>query len=200
MQSKLRGSESEILSAAANGDETAFTQLFETFHQELGAFLLRLTKSKVLSEEIVQETFLKIWLNREALKEVKSFRAYLFTVSRNRALNTLRDETKRTFLRDDPFVSPNVTEEPGGIQREQEDKYGMLEKAVSMLPPQQQKVWKLNKEEGLSYQNIAQRLELSPETVKRHVSLAMASVIRYVKTHKKNLLAMLPQSLLVALT
>lgn len=88
----------KLLNAVASGDKGAFTKLFYMFHQELGEFILKLTKSKPIAEEVVQEVFIKVWTHREALSGVKSFRAYLFTVARNHAFNVLRDETRKPSL------------------------------------------------------------------------------------------------------
>lgn len=183
--------ESDILSAVANDDRKAFAQLFYAFHHELGAFAYRLTKSSVLAEEIVQDTFMKVWEHRHDLPNVKSFRAYLFTISRNHAFNAMRSETKRKFLHDALPAETLLSDEPTGFHHEKEELYGIVEKAVILLPPQQQRVWRMNKEKGLSYQKIADELHLSPQTVKRHVSLAMAAVMRYIKHHTIPLLTLL---------
>lgn len=175
----------KLLNAVASGDKGAFTKLFYMFHQELGEFILKLTKSKPIAEEVVQEVFIKVWTHREALSGVKSFRAYLFTVARNHAFNVLRDETRKTFLIEDFERYPLVDTDDTAVEKEA--LYAIVEKAVALLPPQQQKVWKLNKEEGLPYQKIAEQLKLSPLTVKRHISLAMASIIRYVRAKGSHL-------------
>lgn len=175
----------KLLNAVASGDKGAFTKLFYMFHQELGEFILKLTKSKPIAEEVVQEVFIKVWTHREALSGVKSFRAYLFTVARNHAFNVLRDETRKTLLIEDFERYPLVDTDDTGVEKEA--LYAIVEKAVALLPPQQQKVWKLNKEEGLPYQKIAEQLKLSPLTVKRHISLAMASIIRYVRAKGSHL-------------
>lgn len=175
----------KLLNAVASGDKGAFTKLFYMFHQELGEFILKLTKSKPIAEEVVQEVFIKVWTHREALSGVKSFRAYLFTVARNHAFNVLRDETRKTLLIEDFERYPLVDTDDTAVEKEA--LYAIVEKAVALLPPQQQKVWKLNKEEGLPYQKIAEQLKLSPLTVKRHISLAMASIIRYVRAKGSHL-------------
>jgi len=183
MWHKVTEADTETLIAIANGDRKAFARLFHVFHQELGEFVYRITKSKAISEEIVQDAFMKIWLHRNELPEIRSFRSYLFTITRNHTFNTLRDEMKKSFLSEalpaDLFLADDAAE----TYSKKEELFGILEKAVAQLPPQQQKVWRMNKEEGLPYQQIAEKLKLSPETVKRHISLAMASVLRYVKVH-----------------
>ena len=184
----LTEAEADVLAAIADGDRNAFAQLFYRYHQELGEYVYRLTKSKIISEEVVQDAFMKVWVHRSQLPGIRSFRAYLFTITRNHAFNTLRDETRKAFFNEE--LSPDLfkVEDPGNTLSETEEMYGIVEKAVAQLPRQQQKVWRMNKEEGLPYQQIADELQLSRETVKRHITLAMASVLRYVKVHRNTFL------------
>ncbi|GAA4447940.1 RNA polymerase sigma-70 factor [Ravibacter arvi] len=172
--------EAEILAAVANGDRKAFSLLFYRFHQELGAFITRITKSDALAEEIVQDTFMKVWTNRHTLADVRNFRAFLFTIARNHSFNALRDETQKKF-RLEALSSALSFSDTADDSPDKEVLFGIVDKAVSQLPPQQQKVWRMSKEQGLAYHQIAESLQLSPETVKRHISLAMASVSRYVR-------------------
>ncbi len=188
MWRNLTEAEADTLIAIADGDRNAFARLFYRYHQELGEYVYRLTKSKIISEEIVQDAFMKVWVNRAMLPGIRSFRAYLFTITRNHAFNTLRDETKKAFLNEELSKDLFMIEDPEDTISEAEDLYGIVEKAVAQLPRQQQKVWRMNKEEGLPYQQIADKLQLSRETVKRHITLAMASVLRYVKVHRNTFL------------
>lgn len=184
MWRKAPEAETKLLNAIACGDRDAFTRLFYMFHQELGEFVFKLTKSKTTSEEVVQEVFIKIWTNRNVLPGIKSFRAYLFTITRNHTFNALRDETRKVFLSESLSAELLQADDSTEAVHEKEELYNIVEQAVALLPPQQQKVWRMNKEEGLPYRKIAEQLKLSPLTVKRHISLAMASIIRYVRGHR----------------
>ena len=82
--------EKELLVKVSQGDENAFGQLFTLYYNQLGDFIMRIAESRPLAQEIVQDVFLKIWLNRATLAEVESFRAYLFVVARNHAFNCLK--------------------------------------------------------------------------------------------------------------
>ncbi len=180
MTLKVIYNELELLEKTANGDEQAFSDLFYTFHQELGDYVFRLTRSLPMAEEIVQDTFLKIWVRREELSEVRNFRAYLFTLSRNHAFNMLRNEARQAALDKDWADHYPILEEQDAVSN-REKLFGFIEEAISLLPPQQQKVWKMSREDGLKHEEIAQELQLSRETVKRHISLALAAISRYVR-------------------
>ena len=72
------------------GDENAFAKLFKNYYNQLGGFIMRLTESEALTQEIVQDVFLKIWINRAAPAEIDCFKAYLQVVAKNYAFNCLK--------------------------------------------------------------------------------------------------------------
>lgn len=183
--------EKSLLLAIAAGDEEAFTRVFYRYHQKLGAFILRLSESAELTQEITQDVFLKIWTNRSALTEVAHFEAYLFTVARNQAFNALkklsRDQLKKQeWLR---YAAPVVDDgdEPGLT----EEDFRVLHEAIGKLPPQQQKIYMLRSSSGMKYEDIARQLGLSFETVKKHMLLARRSIKSYIGAHGHTLLFLL---------
>ena len=105
--------ETALLKEVAGGSEQAFTTLFHRWQPFLATHIYRITESAVITEEIVQDVFLKIWQTRESLGEVQHFKAYLLVVSKNHALNTLQ-KIARDFARQQEYVQTQpVTEEPG---------------------------------------------------------------------------------------
>ncbi|MFY9361761.1 MAG: sigma-70 family RNA polymerase sigma factor [Dysgonamonadaceae bacterium] len=94
--------ENEILLIRAfkNGDQKAFEKLFERYHKKLYAYLMRLLDSKEYAEEIVQESFIKIWEKREEFIEGYSFDAFLFTIAKNTFLNFTREKVNRRVFED----------------------------------------------------------------------------------------------------
>lgn len=177
-----------LLVEAAEGNEQAFAQLFYSSHQELGEYIFYLTKSLPLSEEIVQDVFIKIWQKKEQLLTINNFRAYLFTISKNYAFNALRQQAREAaklqkwlLHTEEQFNTP--------YDPDLEKYYVLIETAIAQLPPQQQKAWLLSRQEGLKHEEIASMLSLSRETVKRHISLALSSIKRYAQNHVYPLIA-----------
>jgi RNA polymerase sigma-70 factor (ECF subfamily) len=168
--------ERELLYSIAKGDEAAFGRLFHAYHQRLGAFIYRLTESFPATQEIVQDVFMRIWLKRETLPEVGSFEAYLFVAARNHALNYLRKVARERALeaarKEATAVAP--------ADADPDERFELLEQAIAHLPPQQQNVYILHRRQGLSHAEIAERMHLSVETVKKHMSLALRSIRAYV--------------------
>ncbi|MDR6944342.1 RNA polymerase sigma factor [Mucilaginibacter pocheonensis] len=173
--------ERELLIQVASGNEHAFRQLFIAYHQQLGVHMLRITNIPELAEEVVQDVFVKIWLTRETLVGVDNFKAYLFVISKNHALNCLKKLAKERVLikQLEDSRADAVVPEVGGTNMY----YNLLDEAIDQLPPQQQKVYLLSRHSRLKYTEIADQLELSRETVKKYLQMATASITEYVHEH-----------------
>jgi RNA polymerase sigma-70 factor (family 1) len=190
MSLKVVHDEFHLLEKVSKGDQQAFALLFYEFHQDLGSYVFRLTKSQPVAEEIVQDVFVKVWTKRDQLNDVKNFRAFLFRVARNQAFNSLRDEARKALLNQEWSLGLSFSEDPGyGVDRER--MFDLIDEAIALLPPQQKKAWQLSREDGMKHEEIADRLHLSRETVKRHISLAIAFITRHVKNQADTVLAVL---------
>jgi RNA polymerase sigma-70 factor (family 1) len=173
--------EKELLLRVACGDEHAFSELFNTHHQLLGTHIYRITDSVELAEEVVQDVFLKIWMSRETLTAVQNFRAYLFVISKNHALNCLRKLTKERIHQKtlEENAMAMVPEDTSGL----DTYYSLLDQAIDHLPPQQQKVYLLSRHNRLKYDEIANQMGLSRETVKKYLQGATHSITSFVQSN-----------------
>lgn len=171
--------ENEVLRHAAAGDERAFGILFNRYHQRLGNHIFRLTKSYELAEEIVQDVFLKIWIGRESLSEIQNFQAYLYVISKNHALSCLKKVAQeKTISTDFNETIYDVEMEEAG---EEHERYALIDEAIDHLPPQQRQVYLLSRHERLQYAEIAVRLNLSRETVKKYLQISSESISSYIR-------------------
>lgn len=180
-----------LLDKVAAGDEYAFAELFQNYHQLLGAFIMRLIKSEPLTQEIVQDVFVKIWINRGVLSGIACFKAYLIVVARNHTLNSLkqiaRDRIRQTAWVDSVLrLAANDQNETDTINTSE-----LIDQAVALLPPQQKKVYLLSRREGLHQEEIAVQLNISLETVKKHIVLALRFLKNHLRTHIGMLLFLL---------
>ena len=181
--------ERELLDLIAVGSESAFQELFFRWEPRLSGFIFRITKSKEVTSEIVQDVFLKIWTNRETLVNVSNFKAYLFVISRNQALNELKKilrELKRHHSLDDQHT--NLWQEDNTQQDEQ---YLLMDEAIRKLPERQQQVFVLSRYERLTYHEIAEKLNIGKESVKTHLKLATASVTAYLKSRARQIILLM---------
>jgi RNA polymerase sigma-70 factor (ECF subfamily) len=161
----------------AGGDEAAFHTLYSDHRDRIYNIALRILQSASLAEDVLQEVFLKIWLGREKLPEIKCFSAYLNTITRNHIYNTLRKQAYEELLLERLFPLQMATLRSTALDdisyRELRE---ALQKVVATLTPQQKRVFELSRMEGLKHEDIARQLNVSRETVKKHVSEALRMV------------------------
>jgi RNA polymerase sigma-70 factor (ECF subfamily) len=171
--------EQELLKLVAEGDKNAFTQVYNNYRNKIYSIAFELTESTTVAEEIVQDTFLKIWVKRESLLEVEHFRAYLFTITRNYVFTALKRIARKesievSAIQDVPLYDHDTED------RVLNNEYTrILQAAIDRLPEQQKQVYNLIKKEGLKREEAAAALHLSPETVKTHLAQAMRSIRTY---------------------
>lgn len=165
--------ESDLLALVAGGDERAFAELFECYYRQLGEYVYRLTESIVVSEEIVQDVFIKIWQKREILASLDSFTYYLFILSKNQTLNYLRKVAKEKIKQTEWLKAFDENSDGDYLL---EEYHNLIDNAVEKLPPQQKKVYQLTRIERLKHEEVAEILGLSVETVKKHAKLAIKAI------------------------
>ncbi|WP_164974213.1 RNA polymerase sigma factor [Filimonas effusa] len=182
--------EKALLQLVADGDELAFTQLFNSYWNTVYAQALAYLKSVSLAQDIVQEVFLKVWHKRAALPAVERIDNYIFIIARNEIISQLRKKLPEGDASALPEQAPELVMQPDK-QYAYRQQHQLLAKAVELLPPQRKLVFSLNRYEGLSYEEIAQQLGISRETVKGHMVKALAFVRTYLVSHGDVLLLLL---------
>lgn len=171
--------EAALLEKVARNDEKAFAALFNRYRDQVYTVALRLSGSEILSEEIVQDVFLKIWLKRETLREIRDFKSYLFIVSRNHIFSALRQLARRQGAIDEFTsllpLSGNAAEDTLAEKEYRE----ILRRAIDRLPPQQKQVYLYCREQGLKREEAARLMDIAPETVKAHLAKASRFIRAY---------------------
>lgn len=164
--------ENKLLLELSQGSELAFTNMYNQYKNIVYSTAFRITKSKIQSEEAVQDIFLKIWQNRESLTEINNLENYIYIISRNHLFNSIKKIARETNLISE--ISPNENSFIDTDTSIKDEQYNtILNQIVDQLPPQQQKVYKMAKWDGLSHQKIGENLGISTETVKKHMAQAL---------------------------
>ncbi len=189
--------ETILLAKVANGDERAFSELFDVHFNKLGNHVFRITKSLEVSEEIVQDTFIKIWLGREKLKEVRNFSDYLFIVGKNLTLDHLRKRAKQMVLSADLEAYLKDAESTAETENPLENYRALIDNAVDKLPAQAKKVYIMSRHQRFKYDEIATSLGISPETVKKHIQYAVSFIKKDVSANVDLIILMILTSQLV---
>lgn len=160
----------------AEGDTTAFRELFDAYRQRLYAASCKITKSNDAAEDIVQEIFTRIWEKRVYLTEIENPEAYIFTMAYHEAFRYLKqvssDQKLYESLKNRIKTANNKTEEWLEVKETQQ----LIDHVIDGLPSQRQLIYKLSREDGLSYKEIACRLHISPLTVKKQLQLALRTI------------------------
>lgn len=179
--SKDLSNENLLLIKIAEGDEIAFRKIFDHYQQRVFTFAQKITRSDTDAEEIVQDIFLKIWFNRNQLVSIENFGAYLNRLVRNHALNVLRHEAVVYKAKQDILI--NSSEEDLATQQvlDYKETKEILEAVVKRLPEQQQRVYAMCHVEGMKYNEVAEQLNISSDTVHYHMKLALATIREHFK-------------------
>jgi RNA polymerase sigma-70 factor (ECF subfamily) len=180
INSSYQPSEAALLQLTAQGDTAAFHRLFDRYRDPVFSFAMHYTHRREAAEEIVQETFLKVWLHREKLPQLERFEAWLFVVTRNFSYSYLRKLAREAAVLQKWGTShvPDVeTPDEWLLTKEYAQ---LLEQAIEQLPPQQKQVYILYRNNQLRQEDIARELGLALSTVKTHLSLAKRSIIFYL--------------------
>lgn len=164
--------EKKAITRIKNGDKEAFTFLYQRYWSKVYNFTNLYILSPDASEEIVQEVFIKLWENREDIDEHKNFDGYLFIITRNLIFNHSRQDFNRLFYQ---ATMLKAVEESYSVEEELEtaDLREYIHSLIDMLPPRQQEVFRMSREDQLTYNEIAQKLQISEKTVERHMTEAL---------------------------
>lgn len=177
--------EKELLQLSTEGDEKAFAEIFHRYKFKLYGFIYRLTQSQEMAEDIVQETFLRLWKNRDQLDHIEHLSSYIFRMAQNQAITSFKRMAMETMiirqlLTGEKEFAPSTPESELALKEME----ALFRKAIDNLPPQQKKVYLLSREEGLKHEEIAERLQISRGTVKNH----MIQLLRTLRSQlEKNL-------------
>lgn len=168
-------------------DPAAFIeQLFKAFYAPLGGVVYRVVPDRAVVEDILQDVFLRLWQGLDSLPPIESYRAYLTRMALNAALRHQQRARRQVAWDDAPPasapVAPDALAELHATETAQ-----AVQAALAQLPPQCRVVFELSRYEALSYQQIAEALEISPKTVENQMGKALRILRRELAGVLKNL-------------
>ena len=175
--------EQDLLRQLIRGDIAGYEVLFHKYYPTFFAFIKGMTKETAVAEDIAQNIFMKVWLNREKLDAAKSIRNYLFVLAKHEIYNYFRTKSRsHTSTRaPTPRRAPNLPS-----RNEIEEKLDLAETAeqveiiVGKMPPQRQQIFRMSRFEHMPSREIAEQLNLSVRTVDKHLELALKELRKYL--------------------
>lgn len=169
----------QLFLQVAEGDEKAFETLFNAFLPKLYPFIIKFIKSEPAAQEIIQETFIRVWLSRDKLSEIDNPGGWLYKVASNECYSYLRKS-----ILNNKFLNP-ITFEPDPVNSTHEnlalkELNRVIGEAINKLPAQRKKIYRMSRDEGMTIPEIASILNLSPNTVKNALVTSLKFIREYL--------------------
>ena len=165
--------DNELLGRLRVGDPTALREVLKRSLPALRLYAERILGGSGDPEEAVQEAFIRLWTHRERWRGEASIRSLLYSITRNAALDEIRRRKREVPFSEEPLLSPRCECPSPLVRLEEEELRRAAEEAISRLPPRRQEIFRLVREGGLTYREVAEVLDLSPQTVANLMSLAL---------------------------
>jgi RNA polymerase sigma-70 factor (family 1) len=175
--------EEALFRRLSQSDVDAFTTIFNFYEPRLYPFVLKMTKSETIAEEVVQEVFIKLWTNRATVGSIDNPKGYIFRAASNQTISHLRSKARQMNLVKTVAGSngdeSNSTEETLELKELQ----AMVHEAVEKLPPQRKLIYTMSRQQGFKNNEIAEQLGLSISTVKNQLTEALRTIREHLKQH-----------------
>ena len=172
----MNHSDLELINEIKNDNEESYRTLFFRYHSSLLIFALKFVDREI-AEDFLQETFLNIWKNRKKIEVTTSLSGYLFTIIKNRCFKFLKEEQAKTNYKENYSLKLKEQELRFFINSEMSllefDTKDRIQKVISQLPRKCKEVFCENRFEGFSYQDIAEKHNISIKAVEKQISKAL---------------------------
>lgn len=170
-----------------SGDRRVFEYVYNSYYELLIRQVFRLCREKEVAEEIVQESFTQLFLNRGNLKDMDGIYPYLYVVSKRLAISNFRKKVLQTAYQSYLHVYWSEGSNESQDTLDQKDLGDMVDRLVDRLPHQQKLIYRMSKFDEKTYQEIADEIGISKNTVRNHI----ASATRIIRLKLSNLLFLL---------
>ena len=155
------------------GDQQAFTEIYNRYAESLAGFAASKLYNLNDAKDILHDVFVKLWENRDGLYIASNLQSYLFTIIRHRIIDKIRKNITREEYASVRQSLTAVYEQTIDKQVEAKELQQTIEKSLDQLPPRVKEIYKLSRDKGLSNHEIAEKLNLSEQTIKNQLSVAL---------------------------
>ncbi len=165
MKSNFEHSEEKLLRRLKKGDEMAFEILFHRYKNKVKGFVHKMLPPHISSDKIVQEVFIKIWIKRSKIDIQKNFSSYLFTISKNLVLDAIKTAVHKKLVYTETYILEEVIPDHESFETSEKEMFSRLQKVLQKLPQRRRQIFSLSRFEGLTYKQIASKLNITENTV-----------------------------------
>lgn len=180
LDSNIEDNEAFLIQSLKAGSYKAFDRIYQLYAKRLYAYSLQFTKSTKDSEEIIQDVFIKLWTNREKIRQEDTLRSLLFIMTKNYLINAFRSRVNQPIYEDFIKYGEKITVNDTSQHLEFEEFAQKFTKLIKTLPATQQRVITMSKIQELSNKQIAEKLSLSEQTVKNQISMALKTLKKHI--------------------
>lgn len=171
-----------LLKRISEGDDAAFREVFDLYRNRFYGVAFKMSASAYIAEEMVQEAFIALWKNRSLVANVEKPSSYLFSIFYRCLYQHYKREAVEQKLKKELARFEAETEADIILEKfSKEDQYQLLERAIDILPPQQAMAYRLSKQQGLSREQVAAKMGISPNTVRNHLAEAIRTLKDFVR-------------------
>ncbi|MEM8765555.1 MAG: RNA polymerase sigma-70 factor [Bacteroidota bacterium] len=170
--------DNQLYVAIQEGDEEAFSKLFEGYYENLCNFGLRYSIPSTVAEELVSDIFLQLWNNRRTA-DIKNLRSFLYASTRNKSINWLRSNVRGMALKSEGNLRQVHAQTSHEHKMIFEEELSAVQKIIAKMPEQRRIIFLLNRIDGLKYREIGEVLGISPFTVQNQMVMA----VRFLHEH-----------------
>jgi RNA polymerase sigma factor, sigma-70 family len=175
--------EKVLLQQIASGHEPAFRELYDLYQKKLYNFIYNITRIPEITEEIVADIFVKLWIGRELLVQIEQPNAFLHKVAYYKAMDFLKTMARHTRLQqryNEWYLATTQEKSPDQLLIDAEMVH-LIGQAINQLSPQRKLIYRLSREEGMTHEQIARHLNLSRHTVRNSIIAATRFIDTYLK-------------------
>ena len=173
--------ESFLLKRLKEGDVNALEIIFANHYSNLCRYLLLLFKNQLQVENIAQDIFIYLWEKRETLEINTSLESYIYSAGRYKALNQIRNNKRQQVINEHLGIERGEADISSDAIMETKELERIIEKAVSTLPNRCQQIFRLSREEDMSYKEISEFLSISVNTVEGQIAIALKKLRKTIR-------------------
>lgn len=176
MQNQNAHNDQNLLQLLSQGDECAFDKLFHAHWDHVYSAAYYLTKSPEMADDIAQETFLALWRNRDEVTEITNLKGFLYTSVKFQVLKQFRrmkvEDAFAIYIKRHQATHTGIADHESNLDLK--SLHQTLQQGISQLSPQQQRAFKLSREQGLTHDDISKLMGVSRKTVKDYIVRSLA--------------------------
>lgn len=166
----------EIVAAIQKGDEDIFSAFYLGYGDSVLNLLMRILGNTEDAEEVMQDTFAYLWENRETISPHTSLKGFVAGTAKNMAFRTLRNRVHAAEKHGDMEYIQTGSDDVADGELISHETELLIKHVIRNMPPQRRRVFEMSREQGLTYNEIAHRLNISYGTVKNHIILALDDI------------------------